>query len=236
MPTPQQTSPATASASACFIFYSLPGNVDYPWSVAYSLTINYQPTIISNTRGTAVAIVAGSGTRTYTNRFGATLTTTVTIEPVGSYYDGFTSDNLLYFGNTLPVDSNGIIMSLASPVQQPGHGPTVTYSTIALANVSNVFLESHSSRIDPLGTAFVSSVPGFTSVTIGASDINTLAPNYATCTAGITFTNGKRPATEATLFERRQGVLLLVLHHGRQHLLRVGQPDAQRQLALRVHC
>ena len=51
-------------------------------------------------------------------------------------------------------------------------------------------------RVDRLGTAFVSSVPGFTNVPIGASNLNSLAANYDQCQAPITFTNGLRPPTQ----------------------------------------
>ena len=54
-----------------------------------------------------------------------------------------------------------------------------------------------STRIDSLGSAFLSSVPGFLNVTIGASNINSLAAKYSTCQAPITFTNGLRRAHTA---------------------------------------
>ena len=44
----------------CMMFYGLPGNVDYPWSVATSLTFQY--TTLSSG---AVSITSGSGTRGY---------------------------------------------------------------------------------------------------------------------------------------------------------------------------
>ena len=54
-------------------------------------------------------------------------------------------------------------------------------------------------RIDGLGSAFLSNVPGFTNVTIGASNINALAPVYGTCQAPITFTNGLRAPTQPSV-------------------------------------
>ena len=44
---------------------------------------------------------------------------------------------------------------------------------------------------------FLSSVPGFLNVSIGASNLNALAPVYSQCAAAITFTNGLRPFIEA---------------------------------------
>ena len=196
-----QPAPLVSTGTLCIILYSLPGNVDYPWSVATSLTITYNPVAVTSKGRSAVLVLSGTGTRTFTNRFGKSFSTNVTVTPAGTVYDGFASDNLLFLNSPIPFDGSGLTLSLASGVQQPGHGPTVNYTSINLYNSSGVILESHSSRVDPLGSAFVSSVPGFQDVTIGASDINTLGPNYATCSAPITFTNGKRPATEATLFD-----------------------------------
>ena len=50
--------------------------------------------------------------------------------------------------------------------------------------------------MDGLGEAFLSNIPGFLNVTIGASNINALAADYAACQAPLTFTNGLRAPTE----------------------------------------
>ena len=47
-------------------------------------------------------------------------------------------------------------------------------------------------RIDNLGSAVLSTVPGFRNLTIGASNVNALAVNYGACQAPLTFTNGLR--------------------------------------------
>ena len=183
---------STNSASLCAIFYSLPGDVDYPWSVATSLTVTYNPALITNSQGTAVQVVFGSGTRTFTNRFGVSTTTAVTISLPGTAG----ADNLIYLNSAVPVDSNGLLLTLSSPVQLPGRGPSPLYSQLAFVNVSGYIGEGASTRADYLGQAFLSSIPGFLNLTIGASNVNALAASYATCRAPLTFTNGLRPPTQ----------------------------------------
>jgi hypothetical protein len=182
---------STLTGSLCLILYSLPGNIDYPWSSATSVQFVYNPTLITTTAGTAVTVISGTGSRTYTNRFGASVTTALTIAS--------SSNNLLYLGSAFPVDGNGMTWNLSSLVQLPGAGPTVLSSLINVFNASGVVVEAGSSRIDGLGQAFLSSVPGFKNVTIGASNGNSLAANYAACQAPITFTNGLRVPTQPSV-------------------------------------
>ena len=56
--------------------------------------------------------------------------------------------------------------------------------------------EQGSYAVDTLSQGFVSNIPGFLNVTIGASNINSLAASYATCQAPISFVNGKRVPTQ----------------------------------------
>ena len=140
-----------------------------------------------------MTILSGTGTRVFTNRFGKSSSTVVTIAPVGTG----SSNNLLYLNSPLPFDVNGTTLAFASPVQEPGHGPTVLYSTANVYNASGGIVEAHASRIDPLGSAFLSSVQGFTNVTIGASNINSLAANYGACQAPISC-QSRTPLTRTT--------------------------------------
>jgi hypothetical protein len=78
----------------------------------------------------------------------------------------------------------------------PGAGPAVLSSLITIVNASGAVVEVGSSLVDGLGHAFLSSVPGFKNVTIGASNINSIAANYAACQAPISFTNGLRAPTQ----------------------------------------
>ena len=181
----------SASASLCMILYSLPGNVDYPWSSATSLSFLYNPTLVSTPSGTAVTIVSGTGTRTYTNRFGVSTSATFSVLMTGTRY--------LYLNNTLPFDAAGVTFNFTSPLQLPGHGPTVLYSLVNVYNQSGIVVEGAESRVDGVGSAFLSTVPSFMNVTIGASNLNALAPSYATCSAPITFTNGLRPPTQPSV-------------------------------------
>ena len=69
-------------------------------------------------------------------------------------------------------------------------------STLNVFNATGVVTEGGEGRMDGMGSAFLASIPGFLNVTIGASNVNALAPNYAQCTACISFTNGLRPPIE----------------------------------------
>ena len=190
IPIPAALCPSAAAATdvgyLCMISYSLPGNVDYPWSSATSMTFQY----VAGT--SSVTILSGSGTRTYTNRFATSTVTPFTVAPVGT--GG--SDNVLYLGGTTtPFDVQGLTLNMATGVQLPGNGP-LTFPTISIRSIAGQVMEAFSSRVDVGGTAFVSNVPGFVNITIGASNLNALAPMYSTCQAPITFTNGLRPFLE----------------------------------------
>ena len=169
--------------------YSLPGNVDYPWSVATFLSLNYNTSLILTAQGPAIALINGTGTRTYRNRFGNSFSTSLTLA-ISS------SADLLYLATAFPIDRNGVTWNLSSPVQLPGAGPAVLSSLINVVNVSGAIVEAGSSVVDGLGQALLSSVPGFVNVTIGAANINSLAVNYASCQAPITFSNGLRQPTQ----------------------------------------
>ena len=202
-PTTSQAA-GTTTTSLCLIFYSLPGNPDFPWSSAVQLTIQYNPTPVTTTLGNAVQIVSGTGTRTFTNKFGQSTTVNVTVLPAGTRSAG-TSDNLLFVSSTLPFDANGITLQLSANVTLPGHGPSVTYSQLryyaqtatlssfTTGNVSATYItEDAASRIDPSGSAFLSSVANFRNQTLGGGNANIGAVKYATCQAPITFANGQR--------------------------------------------
>jgi hypothetical protein len=165
-------------------------------SSATSVTVQYSPTPVVTAFGSAVTLLSGTGTRTYTNRFGFATTTPLTLTSAGTV----NSSNLLYLASSVPVDGQGLTWSLASPVQLPGNGPASLFSQLNVFNSSGVFIEGYSSRVDGLGEAFLSSIPGFTNVTIGASNINSLAPVYSSCQAPISFTNGLRVPTQPSTF------------------------------------
>ena len=174
----------------CFIFYSLPGNVDYPWSSATSLSFDYSTAFISTSAGPAVALLNGTGTRTFTNRFGDSFTSPLSLVVSPS------SPPLLYLHNTTAVDSTGLMLSLSQPIQLPGEGPLPLFSTLQLYASNGKVLESNSASIDALGTAIVSTVPTFVNVTIAPANLNALAAQYDSCRAPITFTNGLRAPTQ----------------------------------------
>ena len=179
----------TASASLCLISFAQPGNIDYPWSTAISLQLTYSPFPITTLSGTAYLLLSATGTRTFINRFGVPFSTAVTLFPSAG-------GNLLYVNSSLPVDSTGLFLSAASPVQLPGVGPYPLFSTLHIRNVSGVVIEGNSTRVDGGGQAFLSSLPGFLNVTIGPANLNSLAPIYPACQAPISFTNGLRTPTQ----------------------------------------
>ena len=181
-----------ATGSLCLLMYSLPGNIDYPFSIATSIQFIYNPTPITNAQGRAVTILSGSGQRTYTDKFGVSTTAQLNIAGLTT----FGSDNLLYLQSSLPFDTNGITWNMSTPVQLPGAGPLSLSQLVNVYNDSGVLFEYGASRIDGLGSAWLSTVPGFMNVTIGPANLNALGPNYGSCQAPITFTNGLRPVIE----------------------------------------
>ena len=206
------TSTASSNASLCLIFYSLAGDPEYPWSAAVSLVVQYNPTPLVTARGTAVQLVSGSGTRTYTNKYGLATTVNITLLASGAIGAG-SSDNLLYLDSSLPFSTAGMTVSLAKPVLLPGRGPLMNYSTLtyhsqtvslslsSTAPLSQTYTtESDSARIDPSGSAFLSTVPGFTNVTLGGGNSNIAAVRYSSCSAPITFANGARSPVIANTF------------------------------------
>ena len=188
------TGPAGGSATGyvCLITYTLPGSLDYPASVATSLSVTYNPTAVSTSSGMAVQLLSGSGVRTYTDRFGDVHTSSMTLNTAGS-----ASSRLLYLHSSLPVDTTGLTFTMGTSVQLPGGSPSHLYSQLNVYNATGgIVLEQGSGRVDKAGQAYLSNIPGFFNVTIGASNLNALAPSYGTCAATITFTNGLRPFIE----------------------------------------
>ena len=182
------SSPPLHTASVCVLMYGLPGNVDFPWSSATQLSVSYYNSSVSTAAGVAVQLLNGTGVRTFTNRFGRTYTTSVSLSS--------SAVNLLYLGSPSPLDGNGLTLNLGSPVQLPGVGPSSTFSTFPLHSSQGVMVEGSSAQVDGAGEAFMSSIPGFLSITLGASNVNSLAVNYAACQAPISFTNGLRTPTQ----------------------------------------
>ena len=182
-------STTSSTGNLCLILYALPGTVDYPWSSATSLSFTYNPAPVTLSAGQAVALLSGSGSRTFTNRFGSSFTSSLTLAAAGQ-------PSMLYLNSEVPFDTTGLTWTLRSPIQLPGNGPSTLYSQLSVYNSSGQVVEGGSSIVDGLGQSYLSSVPGFANVTIGASNINSLAVNYSACQAPITFTNGLRVPTQ----------------------------------------
>ena len=184
-------SPAPATPlrfGLCLLFYSLAGTVEYPWSSSSSLTLSIDPSApVVTAFGTAVRVVEGRGTRTFTNRFGVSFSSTLTVE------------GLVYINCSTPVDSQGLTATLTSPIQLPGTPPTSLYSSITFFSSSTGVMKGSSSLLDSAGQSFLSDIPGFLNRYIPASNINSLAVNYSACSAPITFTNGLRAPTQPSV-------------------------------------
>ena len=176
----------------CLLTYALPGNIDYPWSTALSLQVSYDPTLRTSAVGTGVQVQSVSGTRVYTNRFGAQVNALVSLASPSLS----PTANLLYLGAALPMDTTGLTLQYSPAVQLPGVGPNPTFTQVQLRNQQGLIVEGATTRVDAQGEAYLSNIPGFVNQTIGASNINALAANYAACTAPITFTNGLRAPTQ----------------------------------------
>ena len=173
----------------CFITYSQPGDIDYPWSAAVSLFLDYNVGLQTDQYGTYQACYGGIGTYTYTNKFGNPTTHKVTL-------DGGAD---LYIGTDLPVDLNGIRLNFQDvpDVQLPGVGPVVRYDQIAIqAGPGFVGLAGsdpeldNTFRIDPLGQAWLSPYPGFVNQSIPAANINAPVIDLVNCKAPIDSRNG----------------------------------------------
>ena len=182
---------SSSTGSLCILMYSLPGTVDYPFSVAYNLQLTYDPTPVTISNHTYITLFAANGTRTYTNRFGVSTSTTAQLE-VESYLAGFA-------GGPFGVSD----LSLQPVVQLAGVGALISIYAVQLLNVYGSLTESGfgasshsgiytSAVIDPNAQAYRCSIPGFTNTTIAASNVNALTVRYSECQAPITFTNGLR--------------------------------------------
>ena len=196
-PSPSSSIPgpsAGVSGSLCVLLYSLPGTLDYPFSIAYSLQLVYSTAAVTGSAGQAVALLSGTGSRVYTNRFGVVFSTPVTLVTSGQ-----ASAPLLHLNSSSVLDGTGLTFSLSSPVQQPGGNPQRPVSQLSLFSVGGVVQEGGSAVFDAQGQAVVSSVPGVLNATIGAADVNGLSPFYPTCQAPITFTNGLRSSVEPAI-------------------------------------
>ena len=146
--------PTVQSASICVMTYGLPGNQDYPWSSATLVNFFYNSTTIVSAAGTAVSILNGTGTRTYTNRFGTSFSTPLTASSPTT-----APINLLYLNSVYPVDATGLSFNLSTMVQLPGVGPSLV-SLLTLHNsTSGAVIEGASSLVDAQAEAFLSTVP-----------------------------------------------------------------------------
>ena len=182
------SSSTVQAASLCFMLYSLPGSVDYPFASSLSLLFTFQ-TIDGSP---SVRLLTASGTRTFTNRFGSSVTSQLSLARPG----------LLYLGNALPVDGDGLLFDVSPALQMPGMGGHVAAPlTLLISNGSGSVMESPAQALyDPVGQAFSSTVPGFVNVTLGASNANAMSVSYGACQAGITFSNGLQRPVEPSPF------------------------------------
>ena len=168
---------------------------DYPWSSAIALNFSYLPPSSSSADNSSVVLVSGSGTRTYTNRYGAASTTALTLTPATS-----SADNLLLLSSPLPLDSLGLLLNLSGPTPFPGGSPTHPLTTFHLYAAADRLVEGGGAGIDARSSAYVSGVPGFNNVSMPSTSINALVADPVHCLAPITFVNGRRTPVQPSVF------------------------------------
>ena len=181
-------SPVLLNGSLCILSYALPGTIDHPFSQSISLTFTYDPRPVNASQGTAVTLLSGAGFYSFTNRFGEATSHPLTLSTTGS--------TLLYLANLFPVDAQGLTLSLSSPVQLPGPSPLSLFTDLQLYSSGGVVYPGSSGVLDSGSQAWMATVAGFTNRSIGAANLNSLAVDYSTCLAPITFSNGLRAPTE----------------------------------------
>ena len=149
------------TASLCFIWFSQPGNVEYPWTTSISLTITYTASSTPN----AVQLVNATGTRSYSNKYGGlpVFRTPITLAKVTPRQN----NNLLYTNGSV-VDGLGIGYANAVPVAYPGAGPLRLYASAGIYSLgSGLIVDGNSNLIDNSSISITSSIPNFVPVTMG---------------------------------------------------------------------
>ena len=173
----------------CIIFYSKPGNVEYPWSVAISLNVQYNASSVPN----AVNLISGTGTRVYSNKYNTQFYRPITLAPAGTGY----ANNRLYTNGTA-FDYGGIVYTLPMPYQFPGRGGAAS----AYVSQANFYRDSYyglvedpSFIIDNRSVSVTSNIPGFQSVNLVGcpNNPNCANTNTTACTSRITASNGYVP-------------------------------------------
>jgi hypothetical protein len=162
----------------------------------------YDSAPVNTATGTAVTILDGTGQRIL-HRFVRPGCDHHTLHyRPASTTSGAAPDNLLYLDSTLPLDELGLMWQFSSPIQLPGVGPngTVSFLNVHASSALGFIVEGAEERVDPAGQAFLSNVPGFTNVTIGAANINALAPLYSACQAPIYGFNHVENEPQPTVF------------------------------------
>jgi len=194
------------TGGVCYIFYGAPGTIDYPWSVTVSLNLLYDPTVQSNANGQYYNILSGDARYTFTNKSG--IPTELSVQQMAG-------SQPLYINSALPVDSAGTSFLVAprtrafQSFQLPGVGPKQSFGYIMLTNStagqSAPYVQLGSAfTIDTASQAWVSSIPGFVSRTIGPASLNAAAVDYTNCVANVTVNRAaavtSAPANTATQF------------------------------------
>ena len=154
----------------CYVMYGLPNTLDAPWSVVFNATVLINNANFTNpvnsygvTSVPAYHVIGASGLRTYTNRYGATLTVAVTADALGEDAD---------VGLLVPVTPyapvNSVSFHLNQTIQTPG-GLNATdlsffldpYPIEGTGYVIGYGTVTNALNNDPSRTVFVSNMPGF---------------------------------------------------------------------------
>ena len=147
----------------CYTMYGLPNTLDYPWSVVLSGTALINNASFVYNSAPAYHILGFVGTRTYTNRFGATLVNAITADQLGE-----DADVGLLIPQTPYTASNSVSFHLNATIQTPG-GLNATdisffldpYPIEGTGYVIGVGTVTNAMNNDPSRTLFISNMPGW---------------------------------------------------------------------------
>ena len=188
---------SSSTGSLCILMYSLPGTVDYPFSIAYNLQLTYDPASITSANQPSLSLSSVSGMRTYTNRFGVAISASVQVSG-GASISGFAGSLFaiaakFYLGDVVQLPGVGAMTPASAVYLQIANGTFIMESGQAAFPENGLY---PSVLVDPNSQAYLSSIPGFTNTTIASSNINALAVRYSSCVAPVTFINGLRTPVE----------------------------------------
>ena len=180
----------------CVVFYGLNNTIDYPWSNVISGTALIDTTIgltVNTSQGSTVVsnipyynVLGFVGTRNFTNKYGASLINSLTLNQLGEAYDS----NQLWL--TTPY-AGGLSFHLNATIQTPGGLPATDveifldpYPIEGTAYGYGVGTGTNALNNDPSRTVFASNAPGFTASTYSNADLTAITSSSIGTVYGTT--------------------------------------------------